>query len=122
MAKKRRKGEKEDTYEWVPPEFDEKAFLEKDIVITKAMMLTAGLAIVFGALAFLVGAAVSNILGFLVYVVGAYVVMKGLPKLRILQFAKKEDSDRNSMLGNIALYMLLSLGVWILLMNPPFSA
>ena len=120
MAKKKRKGEKEETYEWVPPEFDEKAFLEKDIVVTKSMMITAVLAVVFGALAFLVGSAAGNLVGFVAYIIGAVIVVRALPLLPVFKI-KKEDIDKKALAGNVALYVLLALGVWILLMNPPFS-
>lgn len=120
MAKKKRKDEKEETYEWVPPEFDERAFLEKDIVVTKSLMITALLAIAFGILAFAVGDAAGSLVGFLVYIAGAIVVIRGLPKLPFLKI-KEEDIDKKTLAGNVALYVLLALGVWILLMNPPFS-
>jgi citrate synthase len=57
VARKKRKDEKEaEEYEWIPPEFDEKAFLQKDMVGTKALMYSAVVAILFGALAATLGA------------------------------------------------------------------
>ena len=38
MAKKRKKGEKAETYEWVPPEFNEEEFLKKDLRSTKSLI------------------------------------------------------------------------------------
>jgi uncharacterized membrane-anchored protein len=117
MARKRRKDEKEEEYEWVPPEFDETAFLKKDIVGTKALMYTSIIAIVFGIAAALVGAASSYYIGFVVYIVGGVLLNYFYKFLGI----KVEDIDRKGLIGNIALYFLLALGVWILLMNAPFN-
>jgi uncharacterized membrane-anchored protein len=117
MARKKRKDEKEETYEWVPPEFDEKAFLLKDIVGTKALMVTAVMAIVFGVIAFGVGAATNNYVGFLAYVVGAVALTFSYRLVKI----NRADIDKKTMIGNIALYFLLALGIWIVMMNPPFT-
>ena len=118
MARKRRKDEKdEEEYTWVPPEFDEKAFLLKDILGTKALMITAILAIVFGVAARLVGIVATNYGGFVVYVAG------GLLLTYIYRYfgINKGDLDKKGLIGNIALYFLLALGIWILTMNPPFA-
>jgi uncharacterized membrane-anchored protein len=116
MARKKRKDEKEEEYEWVPPEFDEKSFLLKDIVGTKALMISAIVAIVFGAIAFGVGAASNNYVGFLAYVAGAIVLNYSYKMLKV----NRADIDKKTMVGNVALYFLLALGVWIVLMNEPF--
>ncbi len=117
MARKKRKDEKEEEYEWVPPEFDEKAFLLKDIVGTKALMFTAAIAVVFGILSFAVGATINNYVGFIAYVAGAIVLNYSYKPLKI----NRADIDKKTIIGNVALYFLLALGVWIILMNPPFT-
>jgi uncharacterized membrane-anchored protein len=117
MARKKRKDEKEEEYEWVPPEFDEKAFLLKDIVGTKALMITAAMAIVFGIISFAVGATINNYVGFLAYIAGAIVLNYSYKYLKI----NRADIDKKTMIGNVALYFLLALGIWIVMMNPPFS-
>jgi uncharacterized membrane-anchored protein len=116
MARKRRKDEKEEEYEWVPPEFDEKAFLLKDIVGTRALMYTAVIGLVFGVAAALVGAAATNYVGAIVYLAGGALLTYMYKLLKV----KTEDLDKKSLIGNIALYFLLALGIWILLMNEPF--
>lgn len=121
MARKKRKDEKEETYEWVPPEFDEKAFLEKDIEGTKSLMWTALLAVVFGAIAFAIGVAVGQDLA----TIGVIAIFGGaalLNKFYDLLKLDRESVDKKLLAGNIILFILLSLGVWILLMNEPFSA
>jgi uncharacterized membrane-anchored protein len=116
MAKKKKKEEKEEAYEWTPPEFDEKAFLLKDITSTKAVMLTAGVALVFGVLAFAAGHFIGVAGGLVAYLVGA-VLLKYIYKWFKLD---PEAVDNKLLAGNILMYMLLALGVWILLMNKPF--
>ena len=116
MARKKRKEEKEPEYEWVPPEFDEKAFLVKDIVGTKALMLTALIAVAFGVAAALVGNAAGVIVGLIIYLVGAVTLNYALRYMKV----STTDIDKKTMIGNLALYMLLALGIWILLLNKPF--
>ncbi|OPY30511.1 MAG: hypothetical protein A4E31_00338 [Methanomassiliicoccales archaeon PtaU1.Bin030] len=116
MARKKRKEEKEPEYEWVPPEFDEKAFLVKDIVGTKALMLTAVIAVAFGVAAALIGNAVGVIVSLIIYLIGAVTLNYVLRYMKI----SMSDIDKKTMIGNLALYMLLALGIWILLINEPF--
>jgi uncharacterized membrane-anchored protein len=117
MARKKRKDEKEEEYTWVPPEFDEKAFLLKDIMGTKALMITAVQAVIFGIASFAVGAVIDNIVGFIVYLVGALALNYTFKYLNV----KQADIDKKTTIGNIALYFLLALGIWIVMMNPPFT-
>lgn len=116
MAKKKRKEEKEEEYQWVPPEFDEKAFLLKDIVGTKALMLTALIAVGFGVGSALVNSVGGVLIAFLVYIIGAVVLNYILKYLNV----SMSDIDKKTMIGNLALYLLLALGVWILILNEPF--
>lgn len=117
MARKKRKEEEvEEKYEWVPPEFDEKAFLKKDIVGTKALMYTTIVAVAFGALSAAVGNIASSLLGFVSYIAGVIFLNYSFKFAKI----KTEDMDKKTIIGNIALYLLLALGIWILLINKPF--
>jgi len=118
MAKKKRKEVKpeEEEYEFVPPEFDEKAFLEKDILGTKTLMITAGLAVVFGLIGFLLSTVVIA-LGFVALLVGLFLLRYIYPLFKI----PVEGLERKSMIGNYLLFFLLFLGIWVLTLNPPFS-
>ncbi len=117
MARKKRKDEEaEEQYEWVPPEFDERSFLKKDIMGTKALMYTTLVAIVFGALSALVSNLIGSIVGAVLYIGGVIFLNYSSKYARI----RTEDVDKKTIIGNIALYMLLALGIWILLMNEPF--
>ncbi len=119
MAKKRRKEDlkKEEEYEFIPPEFDEKAFLQKDINGARPLMMSALLAVLFGIVGF--GLSLVNVwLGFIGLLAGGIVLRYS----HLFTRTKSDEVDRRAMLGNIALYVLLFLGVWILLLNPPFTA
>jgi len=121
MAKKKRKGEKEEeAYEWVPPEFDEKAFLENDIKGTKSLMISALLAVVFGIIAFGVGMLLGDlqVLAFVIIVAGAALLPRLYPLLKI----DPSVISKGLLAGNIAIFILLALGIWIMLMNEPFTA
>lgn len=117
MAQKRKKKELEEEYVWVPPEFDEKAFLKKDILSTKLLAIAAVIAIVFGIISALIGRALgNNAYGFIGWIVGAIVMTRAYR----LAGLKKEEVEKMSLVGNILLYALLALGVWILMINEPF--
>ena len=116
MARKKRKEEKEPEYEWVPPEFDEKAFLKKDIVGTKALMYTTIVAVAFGAVSAALGNTVGSLFGFVSYIAGVIFLNYTFKYARI----RTEDMDKKTVIGNVALYLLLALGIWILFINRPF--
>ena len=65
MAKKRRIIEKEaeEEYEFIPPEFDEKEFILKDIYGTKVLMAVALLSVIIGILCSCVQKAFGDSLG-----------------------------------------------------------
>jgi hypothetical protein len=117
MARKKRKDEVEEPkYEFVPPDFDEKAFLEKDIKGTKSLIVATFLGILAGVLAFAL-TGISIILGAVVIIACA----AGLRYLIPLFGIDKEGVDKKTLLGNILIIFLLSLGIWIVMLNPPFS-
>jgi hypothetical protein len=117
MAKKKRKEEKEEEkYEWTPPDFDEKGFLEKDMRGTKALFISTLLGLVLGIIAYLTT-------GFTPYI-GIIVIFGGALLLRfIYPFFKIEFAslEKKTVAGNYVLLIFLALGIWIILLNPPFS-
>ena len=119
MAKKRRReeAEPEETYEFTPPEFDEREFLLKDLYGTKVLMVAAMLAIIMGILAFCLHRAVDWWLGMLLLflTIFAFKQILGLLRFRI------DLLEQKILIGNYILFMFLALGVWIVLLNPPFS-
>jgi hypothetical protein len=117
MAQKKRKEEekKEPQYEFVPPDFDEKDFLEKDIVGTKITMLTFVWGLIFGVLAGVTNP-ISPLVGLLLLFVGLYLLKFFYRVFRI----KIADIDKKGWAGNIIMFSFLFLGTWIMLLNPPF--
>ncbi len=118
MAQKKRKEEekKEPQYEFVPPDFDEKDFLEKDIRATKITLLSSAWGLIFGIIAGLTNS-ISPFIGLLLLFVGIYLLRFILPLFKI----DVKEIDKKGWLGNIAMFFFLFLGTWIMLLNPPFA-
>ena len=124
MAKKRRIIEKkaqEEEYEFVPPEFDEQEFIRKDLYGTKVAFLVVAFSIVIGILCsclekLFLPEKTGLFLGLLLLFLGVVAIK---PFLKLVKFVP-DLLERKSMVGNYLLYLLLALGVWILLVNPPF--
>lgn len=119
MAQKKKKEplkKEEEVFEWTPPDFNEREFLEKDIKGTKTLFVTALVSLVCGILAFL-----TNEVN---WVIGIFVIIAGMISLKYIYPMLKielKDIEKKTWAGNIAMFFLLSLGIWILLLNPPFS-
>ena len=77
MAKKKKV---EPTYDFVPPPFDEKEYIKKDLVDSKVVIIATVFGIVIGALAAAATVYVSSVLGFLIIVVMTYGMFKLLFK------------------------------------------
>ena len=118
MARKRRKEEVEEEYVWKAPEFNEKQFLEKDILGTKSLMVTALGAIIFGIICWAIGSTVSEALGFLLMIIGGIVAHYVL--LSVFN-VDRTILEKKTVAGNVILYIFLTLGIWIMLLNPPFK-
>ena len=122
MAKKRRIIEKkaqEEDYEFVPPEFDEEEFIRKDLYGTRVLFVVVAFAVIIGILCSCVQKAFTDIglyLGLLLLFLGVAAIK---PFLQLVRF-DPELLERKTMVGNYILYLLLGLGIWILLVNPPF--
>ena len=124
MAKKRRIIEKkaqEEEYEFVPPEFDEEEFIRKDFYGTKVLLVVALFAAIIGFLCSciqktFVDDKLGLYLGLLLLFLGVAAIK---PLLKLIRF-DPELLERKSMVGNYILYLLLGLGIWILMVNPPF--
>ncbi len=114
--KKRKEPAVKEEYRFVPPDFNEKEFLEKDIAITKTVLLSALLAVVFGVIAYFT-TDITFIIGLLLILVGA-VALRKMIELFPLDLSAVENK---TWLGNGLMFFFLALGVWILLLNPPFG-
>lgn len=122
MAKKRRIIEKkaqEEDYEFVPPEFDEEEFIRKDLYGTKVLLVVAVFAIIIGLLCSCVQKAFSDTglyLGLALLFLGIAAIK---PMLKLVRF-DPDLLERKTIVGNFILYLFLGLGIWILMLNPPF--
>ena len=120
MAKKRKKGKaKEEEYEFRPPDFDEKEFLEKELRDTKTVLITVGYAVVFG-----IGAGVYSSLAGAMVGLGFVICLAGIVSLTYLYPIVKIDKSKftkRNWAGNVAWFFFTFLAVWVLLFNYPFA-
>lgn len=114
--KKRKEPEVKEEYTFTPPDFNEREFLEKDITVTKTVLLSALLAAIFGVVAYFT-TGVSFVIGLLLIVIGA-VALKYIFQFLPLNLGSVENK---TWLGNSVMFFFLALGIWILLLNPPFG-
>lgn len=114
--KKRKEPEVKEEYNFVPPDFSEKEFLEKDITVTKTVLISALLAAVFGVVAYLT-TSITFVIGLLLIIIGA-VALKYIFQLLPIDISA---ADYKTWLGNGAMFFFLALGIWVLLLNPPFG-
>ena len=106
----------EETFEWTPPDFNEREFLEKDIMGTKVLMVTALISILCGIVAF----ATQTVY----WAIGLVVILAGMVLLKYIYPLFKIDLksiEKKGWAGNLFMFFLLALGVWIMLLNPPFA-
>ena len=121
MAKKRKKDKKkeEEEYEFTPPEFNEREFLEKELKETRAAIITVGIAVVFGVLAAVVTAMTPGLIAvaFVIGVAGMFLLkyVYGFLRIDISGFTKKNWA------GTIVTYFFTFLAIWVLLINTPFA-
>jgi hypothetical protein len=114
--KKKKEPEVKEDYIFIPPDFNEREFLEKDITITKTVLVTALLAALFGVVAYFT-TNISFAVGILLIIGGAI----GLRYIFNLLPWDVSSVENKSWLGNGAMFFFLALGVWVLLLNPPFG-
>jgi len=123
MAKKKRResGEPEETYEFVPPEFDEREFLLKDIYGTKVLLVVSLLAVIVGVAAACIQSFIDSSWSYAVGLLLILLVIIGLKQFLILLRFRVDLMDQKMLIGNYILFFFLSLGIWIILLNDPFS-
>ena len=125
MAKKKRRvsEKKEDEYEFVPPEFDEREFLLKDLYGTKVLLVVALFAVIIGILAACIHFALRDItdLGYLVGFLLMFLSIFGMKDILALLKFQPDLLEQRSMMGNYVMFFFLALGIWIMLMNDPFN-
>ncbi len=127
MAKKRKivKESKEPEYEFVPPDFDEKEFILKDIYGTKITLVVSAIGAVMGLLCSLVSKVVEWYGGILL-MFGVMFLLSHILKLirldpALLSAGSESTGGTKGMLGNYFVYIFLCLAVWTLTINAPFA-
>ena len=132
MAKKRKivAKTKEPEYEFVPPDFDEREFILKDIFGTKITIVVAVMAVIMGIVCGLIDKNIDGNTGIyigMVLMFGFMFIMKRVLKLltrdpdMLSAGSQSTGSAGKSMVGNYFVYLFLCLAVWILFINPPIS-
>jgi len=120
MAKKRRRvtSEPEETYEFVPPEFDEREFLLKDQYGTKVLMLTALLAVLVG----FVASSLQEVTGlWQIGIALIFLMIIGFKQFFTLLKFRMDLLENKTLFGNYIMFFFLSLGIWIIFLNAPFA-
>lgn len=120
MAKKRKKEkEVKEEYEFVPPDFDEREFLLKELKDTRTVLFTVGYAVIFGVVAGLI----SNFDEELA-LIGLALVLGGLLSLKYFYPLVKIDISgfqKKNWAGNVAWFFFTFLAMWVLTFNYPFA-
>lgn len=121
MAKKKRRiiEEKEEEYQFVPQEFDEREFILKDIYGTRVLFVVTALAIVIG----IIGSLLCHLsdIGWIIATVLAFAVVLLMKKLLMLIGFRADLLDLKTLLADYLLFLMLGLGVCILLINTVFQ-
>jgi hypothetical protein len=117
ITKKGAEQPKEETYEFVPSEFNEKTYIEKDILGTKVTLIFALVSILVGFAA----GSFSNLTGTPVWgFVLIAVVFAGMRRFLNLIGFDTMEIKASSMLGNYITSVFLILCIWTIMINPPF--
>jgi hypothetical protein len=120
MAKKRKKDKpKTEDYEFRPPDFDEKEFLQKEITDSRTALVTIIYAVCFGIVAGLISMMGAN-LAPVAFLVG----IAGIVTLRYFYAIVKVDTSgfkKRNWAGNIGTLFFTFLAIWVLMLNVPFS-
>ena len=120
MAKKRRQKEvKKEDYDFKFPEFDEVKFIKKEFTKAKVAFITAGYAVLFAVLSYvLLSMSYEN---WQVPVIVGFFAVFTLPLLFRQLKVDLEEYELKSWIGAGAIYFFIWLAVFIILCNPPFS-
>ncbi|HEV8595922.1 MAG TPA: hypothetical protein VGR51_10390, partial [Thermoplasmata archaeon] len=117
-AAKRRKREEDEAFEI--PEFDEVAYMEKEVNVAKASFVMIALAIPLAVALYALTVAGLWGLGFL----AAFAITYSLPRIfKFVPWPKVDLSkfERRDWIGHGGTFFLTWLAFWILLINVPFT-
>ena len=132
MAKKRKivAKSKEPEYEFVPPDFDEREFILKDIYGTKVTLAVVAIAIAVGIICGFIDKSMEQDTALYIGLFLMFGVMFLLKKiLKLIRLdpdllsagSQSTGSSTKSMVGNYFVYLFLCLAIWIVFINPPIA-
>ncbi|MDY0293257.1 MAG: hypothetical protein RBQ77_01615 [Candidatus Methanomethylophilaceae archaeon] len=118
MAKKKKRtsDEPKEEYEFVATKFDEKEFILRDIYGTKVLLVVVLMSVVLSVVCALLWSADLWYVGVILMIL----LTAGMKPLLLRMKFRVDMLETKTMLGNYALFLLLTLGLWILFINPPF--
>jgi len=120
MAKKRKKDKKQDEeYEFRPPDFNEREFLQKELRDSRAAIVAVGIAVLFGVIAGIV-TALNTSLVLVAFIIG----IAGLASLKYIYNLLGFDTSgftKKNWAGTAVTYFFTFLAIWVLLINTPFA-
>ncbi len=122
MGKKKEDDVQEEGYDFIPPDFDEDAFIHKEMVSFRTTLTLFVVGIVaalasWGLFAAVDGARVGWLLGMVVFAV-FFALLKPLYRWRKIDISHYK---RREWIGSAFLLFFTWLGIWLVLLNPPFS-
>jgi len=123
MAKKKRRiiEKKEEEYEFVPSEFDEREFILKDIYGTKVLFVITGLAALVGIIGAICYLFISHDIAWVPPTALAFLMVLGMKKLLMILGYRVDLLETKTLLMDYLLFLMLALGICILLINAPFQ-
>ncbi|MHB8604727.1 MAG: hypothetical protein ACYDCK_05680 [Thermoplasmatota archaeon] len=117
--------EKEGTYEFALPHFDEKAFMRREVEGARVTFYVVGIALAAGILARVLEIAGAKLAPGGGWLIGWLPILIGLgalaPALRRIGFSAETTAPK-AMFGNWFLMFFTALALWILVHNPPFPS
>jgi len=122
MAKKKRRiiEKKEEEYQFVPSEFDEREFILKDIYGTKVLFVITGLAILVGIIGAVCYATMDHGYAWVPPTALAFLMVLGMKQILTLLKFHVNLLETKTLLLDYLIFLMLALGVCILLINAPF--
>ena len=123
MAKKKRRiiEKKEEEYQFIPSEFDEREFILKDIYGTKVLFVITMLAVFMGVLGSVIWHFVDHAFAWAPATALALLMVLGMKKILMLMGFRVDLLETKTLLADYFLFLMLALGVSILTINAPFA-
>ncbi|MCQ2086268.1 MAG: hypothetical protein MJY54_02460 [archaeon] len=107
-------------YEFVPPQFDEKEFITKDIYETKVLAVIAVISVITGLLCSYIQKNSPPMFGPTLSLALFCLITRSLRNIMATLRFNVQAIENKSWLGNYIMFMFLGMGIWILMINAPF--